>query len=69
MKTEAILMSTHNIGSYEEISKIIMTKYAKLSLYYHQKSNMHLISSAVEDMHLKHPIETTQRDDTRVSQK
>ena len=35
---EAILMSTHNIGFYEEISKIIT---------YHQISlNMHLISSA-----------------------
>ena len=32
-------MSTHNIGFYEEISKI--------SLYYHQiSSNTHLISSA-----------------------
>ena len=30
-------MSTHNIGFYEEISKIIT---------YHQISNMHLISSA-----------------------
>ena len=34
-------MSTHNIGFYEEISKIIT---------YHQiSSNMHLVSSAVVD--------------------
>ena len=36
-------MSTHNIGFYEEISK--------LSLNYHQlSSNMHLISSAGVDL-------------------
>ena len=36
---EAILMSTHNIGFYEELTKI--------SLNYHQiSSNTHLISSA-----------------------
>ena len=39
MSAEAILMSTHNIGFYEEISKII-TKLSSKS------SNMHLISSA-----------------------
>ena len=37
--TEAILMSTHNIGFYEDLTK--------LSLNYHQiSSNTHLISSA-----------------------
>ena len=35
-------MSTHNIGFYEDLTK--------LSLYYHQiSSNMHLISSAVNN--------------------
>ena len=34
--TEAILMSTHNIGFYEDLTKII----------FELSSNMHLISSA-----------------------
>ena len=33
---EAILMSTHNIGFYEDLTKII----------FHLSSNMHLISSS-----------------------
>ena len=37
---EAILMSTHNIGFYEEICKIITELYHQIS------SNTHLISSA-----------------------
>ena len=41
---EAIIMSTHNIGFYEEISKIIT---------YHQiSSNTHLISSAAHQKYL-----------------
>ena len=40
---KAILMSTHNIGFYEEISKIIF----QLSLKYHQMFCPHLKSSLV----------------------
>ena len=39
-RAEAILMSSHNIGFYEDLTKI--------SINYHQiSSNMHLISSSV----------------------
>ena len=37
-QTEAILMSTHNIGFYEDLTKII----------FELSSNTHLISSAVQ---------------------
>ena len=45
-------MSTHNIGFYENLTKIIFELSSNIILYHQISSNSHLISSAQSDQSL-----------------